>query len=244
MRCNRCGFNYQGQSSEIRGTRYYRYVCGGYNSKRVCPSCAVNRDLVESFVIKCVKDVISDTNVVEKIEEELMNLIREEPGFRQSEIDDTNRLIVEVEKKIKNLTHVLERGVQLDSIIARLKEVENVRKILLEKKEKIGSRSDQKPFHAEEISTAISTFLTNFEKEIAEAPLADKRILVQRCISQIEVDPETRKVQVYVRKLPVINSQIERYYNQFEETGKSRGRVFSNTKVPGAGLEPVRPCGH
>jgi DNA invertase Pin-like site-specific DNA recombinase len=34
--CGRCGFSFQGQSTTNRGKKYYRYVCGGYNAKRVC----------------------------------------------------------------------------------------------------------------------------------------------------------------------------------------------------------------
>lgn len=244
IKCKRCSFNYQGASGMIRGKRYYRYVCGGYNSKRICPSFSINREVIESYVIESVRELISHSLFVQEIEKELLSLFGEEPKSMQIDLEENSGLIAEADKKIVGLTRALEGGVQLDSIIARLKEVEAERNILLEKRKNNGSVCEVKIPTPEEIGEAIAGYLAKFEHRIASASLADRRAVIQACIPQIEVDPDRRAVTVYVRRIPAINSQVENMYKLAEDTAKHGGRLFSNVEVPGAGLEPVRRCRH
>ena len=96
----------------------------------------------------------------------------------------------------------------------------------------------------EEIGEAIAGYLAKFEHRIASVSLADRRAVIQMCIPQIEIDPDSRTATVYVRRIPAINNEVGNMYKLAEDATKSGGRLFSNVEVPGAGLEPVRRCRH
>ena len=228
----------------VRGKRYYRYVCGGYNSKRICPSFSIGREQIESFAIESVKAIISDPRMIAEVEKQLSLLIGEGPSADLNRARENAKLIQDADVKIRNLTNAIESGVELASVVKRLKEIEAERQSLIEEDKRRCAPIPRKQLKLPDVKKAVAEFFSDFENRFGQASLTDKRALIRKCIQQIEVDPGTKSATFYVRRVPAINAEIEALYAQADAAAKAGGRLFSNTDVPGTGLEPARPCGH
>lgn len=122
--CGNCGANWFGESGTGRNKVYHYYKC--YNAKRKlhCKMTAIDKDYIESLVVKeTVKNVfIEETmktiahNVYKLIEKEKSDNSKLE--FYKSELSAT-------EKSINNLILAIENGAFTNSTTERLKELEN-----------------------------------------------------------------------------------------------------------------------
>jgi hypothetical protein len=56
IRCGNCGSPFQGHSTKKKDRYYYRYICGGFNAKRICTYCSIKRELLEDFVLNSIRE--------------------------------------------------------------------------------------------------------------------------------------------------------------------------------------------
>lgn len=127
MRCSRCGFAFQGQSTKADGKDYSKHVDGGWVNKRVCSHLGIRKDYIEPFAIPCVKDTLSDPTIMRSIERELKALMDSGPDVLRDEKVRLVKALEENRQKLKRYTDLVERGVGIDTIIERFKELEEER---------------------------------------------------------------------------------------------------------------------
>ena len=95
------------------------------------------------------------------------------------------------------MTHAIERGSGLESLLERLEELEKERKALVTKQQTLQAES-RIQISAAEISSQVAGFVLNFEREFEKAPIQERKLLIQRCISEIIVDRDNSVARFHV----------------------------------------------
>jgi DNA invertase Pin-like site-specific DNA recombinase len=231
IKCSHCGFNFQGTTHTTKydnpnwppsKTQYYHD--GGYHAKglSVCTPLNIRKDLIETFVIHSIKEYLVKSNIGEKALQKLEEML-EGDQLRITERDRVLAGLTENSKKMENLIKLVESGVQVNSVIQRIKELEHERDLLQEHlriiEKSIPTKSDLKVMADE-----ISRIVMNFHNEFQNSSYAQQKQLIRRFVSGVMIYRENKtRAQCYIRKIPLTNQSMG----------------FSLPCVAGVGLEPT-----
>ena len=176
--------------NEYKLSRYLWCKCGnkmkgssGYNKNHIkynyyiCPKCKkthVRADKLEVAVFEEVYKILSDTNIIDEIANELYNY------YKEKEIDRTEEEILEAElleteKKLRNLVKSIENGINPEFIVPRINELETQRDNITLSLSKIAI---ERPF---EVSVeTVRTFLSSVSPDvfISKIVVSDKNIIL------------------------------------------------------------------
>ena len=128
--CGHCGAPMVGESGHSKTGRVYNYyTCSSRRRGKNCDKKPLPKDLIEDIVAKDALKILTDENILylaELAEEQSLEDIRE-----RTEIPAICEKLKEVSGKISNLTKAIESsGIAPDSIIARISELESLKKDL------------------------------------------------------------------------------------------------------------------
>ena len=70
------------------------------------------------------------------------------------------------------------------------------------------------------VSESVAIFVLNFEEKFEDAPIAEKKLLVKKMISEIIVDRDKGVVKFYVRCVPMVSNEIEELYKNKREPAR------------------------
>ncbi len=245
IKCSRCGYSFQGQSTRVRGKNYYRYVCGGYNSKGVCEYCAVNRDDLEEFVVSVLEEILLDNVILEKVESRLRRLLEMHHDDKEQSLKQFDGRLRDLDGAILRLTTAIEQGAPYDMFAQRLRELAQAKEVVL--RDRI-SAAEQVTRCTTVRSTAelVSEFSEHFQEAFKSAPHYLKKEMVGRCVGGIIVDRDSNLVRCYFRRFPMVGGLDPTFLGDLEkrETVPVIAAPFRKVAVPGTGLEPARPHGH
>jgi hypothetical protein len=211
IRCSKCGFGFQGWSGKAKGRMYSKYIDSGWQNKRVCEFLGIPKEQLEDFAIKAIKETLSEPASIKQIEDKIQKLIEEKPKRVVDDMENIKKALANNEIAIRNLTQAIERGVGIDSILDRMKEIEKERLELQEKLRALKTDADNQ-INVVDVSREVVDFITNFESIFQQAPIEERKMLVKLCISRIVVERERGVVQFFVRKIPAISPKIEELY--------------------------------
>ncbi len=208
IRCSRCGFAFQGWTVKSKGKLYPKYVDGGRHSKGICSHLAIPKEKLESFAVQSIKETLAEPSLIQKIEECLGDLLREGHRVRSKRRDELLGLLAERRTKIRNLTEELAMGNRSEAIRERLAQLEQEESLI---QAEIASLKDEpsQSLTIADVSSAVSDFILNFEKEFERAPIEDRKLLIRKCISRIVVDREKSVVRFHVRRIPAATPWLE-----------------------------------
>jgi site-specific DNA recombinase len=208
IKCSRCGFAFQGMTSRVKGKIYPKYVDGGWKNKRVCSHLGIKQEILDNFAIDSINQTISSPETVEMVNELVRRLLAERPSTQARAIEQIRRSIQQNEVKIDNLLGVLEAGGAANRVTTRIEELEQEQRML--KREMTTLKDEAAPsIDPDVVRNRVSEYFSNFEREIHRAPIEERRLLVQKMISRIDVDRETNVVRFYVRRLPTVTPMLE-----------------------------------
>ena len=89
----------------------------------------------------------------------------------------------------------------------------------------------------------VENFVTNFEEELATAPHSLKKLLIERMILKIEVQPDERKAYCYVSQIPNVTRPVEHPLPRWAGRGTGRGaRIISIEIFLVGSLPPKAGC--
>ena len=107
-------------------------------------------------------------------------------SFRKSEWEKANQ---QTDRTLSNLTEELAMGNRSAAIRSRLEELESEERKM--KNEVLTLDSTAQPrFSPSDLSKSVAAFILNFDEVFERAPMAEKKFLIQKCISEIVVDRE------------------------------------------------------
>ena len=125
--CGECGDAFQGESGTGRSKVYYYYICQSKHKNRGCTMPRFRRDELEEAVVRDAFNLLHTPGVIEQIAEIVEAKSREEAA-QNDETPMLRKQLNDCNHKIENLLKLAESGVATDSILERLKELEEAKK--------------------------------------------------------------------------------------------------------------------
>ncbi|HEY6193393.1 MAG TPA: recombinase family protein [Bacteroidota bacterium] len=222
IRCPLCGFNYQGWSGSADGKRYYKYIDGGWQNKRVCSYHGVQKEELEESTMAAIAKRMNNPLVIETIEEELKNFYDQGPNRIKSEIEDITTKLLEVESRLKKWIESFEGSGSArpsNVIIERLRELEIQRTHLKERL--LALRRENARIDIGSTTQKVRNYMMSFIDRMQRAPVEEKKLLIRRAVSAIIVDRHEKVAHLYLWKIPAVTEElIDLYRNKKAPTEK------------------------
>ncbi|MCH4825555.1 recombinase family protein [Planococcus halocryophilus] len=204
LRCPKCGQGMIGHKSKKgkNSNEYLRYYqCGNFHYKgsAVCKSNLLNADLVEEFVFKRLEEITSQPTVLESIVEKVNDRISKLKNPIKAKQTNIEERIFNTEKNIKKFLSIIENSDNPpDSILEKLNELDNEKKILLEQMKEIEYELGR-PIIKEVSLEQIQQVLSMFSKILPNISHEKQKNLLHSIINKITVNegnsPQKRSVK-------------------------------------------------
>ncbi|NUN68394.1 MAG: recombinase zinc beta ribbon domain-containing protein [Bacteroidetes bacterium] len=239
MVCSKCGYHYQGQTSGKRGHNYYRYVCGGYNSKGICDFIPIKRDPLETFVLQSIVSSFDQYRLPGLIQKHLERMVKLRPEAERELEAQLTLSANEVDKKLRNIRKAVEEGASYRTFQQRVDDLEREKEQLQHQIEENRLKLNQ-AFSIDSVAPIVQKFMSQFEEIMNTISIPEKREVVRRCVERIYVDHDKRKISCYIRKVPIVNKEIMDIYSEGlkQQPATFRSPVVIED-VAGEGLEPT-----
>ena len=125
--CGDCLRMMVGESGTSRNGETYRYYkCVGAKKHLGCEKKSVKKDWIEDLVLKYIRSIIFDDELIEMLADRIM----EELGREDPMLPLLRRNLAEVEKGITNMLNAIQMGIYTPSTKQRLEDLEHQRKEL------------------------------------------------------------------------------------------------------------------
>jgi hypothetical protein len=215
MRCGKCGFSFQGMNGTVRGKPYPRYVDGGWKAKRACSYTSIRKEDLESFVLEGVAQAMEEAEIYGRLEHHVTEMLASKTVVIQDDLETARREHLNVCRKVQNLLSLAEDGIADNaSLRERLRALDGMR-IDLERRIERAER-ERSPDTVVQASALVREFIHGFRARFDAAPHELQKLILQKCLAGIVVDPDEKIVHVYVRKIPAVSAGIEKAFNSLE----------------------------
>jgi len=217
IRCSKCGFNFQGWSGVADGKRYYKYIDGGWQNKRVCEFVGISKAKLEDFTLNAVKEVISDQETIRDVEEQLYALLRSGTKSNDHERNALRGKVADLRARIGKYLSLFEEGPAggkntSESILDRLQELESEKKSAEESLVKLEAAEADQRVDIRGVGELVRWFFRNFEREFDRLPIIGRKQLIRKIVPQIIIDRKRNVASVHVWKIPAVTNQLEELY--------------------------------
>lgn len=180
--CGHCGEHMNGDTGRnSKGVTYNYYTCYARKRAHSCDKKPVPKEWIETVVAQAALDLLTD-DVIEELAD--MAIKQKDADILESRIPELTAKIKECEISIKNLSRIVERGVDSEDIINRITELSEQKKSLtkqLDTEEKTVPHIDK--YH-------IIYWLSRFKNGDIEDD-SFKRQLIDMLVNSVTVYDET-----------------------------------------------------
>jgi len=167
--------------------------------KSVCERTAIRRELLEGFVIDKIMDSLPFSKSATRLEEMIREYLNGHD--RKHDIEDsTEKRLQEIDRKMQNLLDAVERGIGLETVLARLKELENEKKVVEQDRSRV--TIPERYLDPKETSSQAAQFFVGFRKRFDKAPIEEKKPLLQAGGSRGERKSHRKGCPVFNNKNP------------------------------------------
>ena len=111
-------------------------------------------------------------------------------------------------QKIDNLIPAVESGIQMETMVSRLRELEREKQRIVSELERIRHPKLLDDSGIREISSQVSKTLLEFENSFDTLPVLRKKHLIRRFVHRIIVDRNEEKVWGYIRRIPKLEHPV------------------------------------
>ena len=126
--CGLCGEPMNGDTGRNnKGTTYNYYTCYGRKRKHTCSKKPMRKEWIEQVVAQACLDLLTD-DVIEELAD--MAIKQKDADILESRIPELTAKIKECEISIKNLSRIVERGIDSEDILNRITELSEQKKAL------------------------------------------------------------------------------------------------------------------
>ncbi len=203
--CRHCGFHYVGYSRDKKGLRYY--ADSGYinKGKSVCSWHVFRKDDLEGFVLRLIHERLLGGQVVERLRDLIQAYLDERGRSTGSEEQGLEREIQENAKKMNNLLALVEQGIQRETVLPRIRELEAERVRLVAEGEKVRRMLvDRKVVH--DATEEACQFMLHLPTKLQTVPIIEQRALLKQIVDGIDVDRANDELVVRLRRIPKTNN--------------------------------------
>lgn len=161
IECEACGANFIGSHSKNKKgyvTRYY--ICNNlYNKDKKCNAKRINADLLEGYVISCIRDYFDRADLQEDAK-----LIADTLNAASSNLDKEKKELAKIEQQLKNGTKAILNGANFEELRDEMDKL-RARKSVLEDIIYRNARNSKKA-DAENIYNVLKEASENIDKNI------------------------------------------------------------------------------
>jgi len=199
------------------GKRYYKYIDGGWQNKRVCEFLGISKAKLEDFTLNAVKEVISDQETIRDVEEQLYALLRSGTKSNDHERNVLRGRVADLRARIAKYLSLFEEGAAgrrstSESILDRLQELESEKKSAEESLVKLEAAEADQRVDIRGVGELVRWFFRNFEREFDRLPIIGRKQLIRKIVPQIIIDRKRNVASVHVWKIPAVTNQLEELY--------------------------------
>lgn len=123
--CGKCKSFMVGESGTGRNKVHRYYKCASVKNHNGCDKKTVKKDWIENLVIKVIKDIIFDDNLINDLADTLIEALSKESTV----LPLLKKQLSDVEKSIDNMLNAIQQGIFTKSTKVRLEELNN-RKVI------------------------------------------------------------------------------------------------------------------
>ena len=240
IHCSICGFPFQGMSMKVKNKQYDRYVCGGYQSKRLCEFCALPKQALEEHVETLMKEVLQTKNIRKATKQIATAMLKERPERHEARKSVLNKRVLEIEGEEKNLIKSISKGTNPDLVNDRINELQEERRLIDAQLIEIGK--DQSAISTvADIEVEIQRIVDVAGKDVSLLSPTEKHLLFKKFVRGIEVDRKANKVICTMRRIPAVHliiAELEQEGDKKTTAHEENGQLLVSG-VAGTGLEPV-----
>jgi len=236
--CGHCGFNFQGQNFGKKKVRYYEDGAYVGKGKSVCTSYRINKQKLESFVIKAIRNKILNSDLPKRLEEMLDDKVKHASVQKLQSVEHIQKQLTEANLKIERLLTLAEMGVSLPEQADKLKKADKEKKELEKRLEelKLANLSRKEIVEAR---AQVQYLMDNFEEVLKNSPVHVQKELLRKFIHKIVVDRESDTIITYLKKIPSATSDLNG--NAVEVLGCVEVKLKLNKKPKSAEKQPTEP---
>ncbi len=207
IKCSHCGFSFAGQSQTIGipGNRHKRrtYADSGYVNKgpTVCSFMTIDAERFETSLIATVKEKLTGSDVVHKLQQMIDRHIEDRAKIPQERVEEMRTSSLRISNQISSLISLAEKGINLDEIAGRIKELESQKaRFELQLSQFQYSIPDQQQIT--EVAGNASQFLDDFDNYFSVAPISERKSMIRQVVDRIVIDRERRVAKCFLLKIP------------------------------------------
>ena len=204
IKCGECGAQYNGMRCKRHGKMYTYYKCvnqssykNGQTQKEYCHNNSVQKEPLERAVIEKLKKVVFNEKFIPQVFNEYNNYVKSQ-SLDNAMIDVLQSKLKQIDENISNLLDVIGCGNSSDSMLERLKKLEN-------EKETIKHRIQEEMKGNNYIPATISEVEKVYRKARETLDGNDffaKRRLINNFVNQILIYKD--KAEIYINLIPTI----------------------------------------
>ena len=209
IKCDHCGFNFQGSSYKNDGLSYY--IDGGYKNKgkSVCDSYKIPLEQIEGYALKTIKDTICKSDIESLIIKTIQKQLSGKSIQSTNKYSRINESInIENVKKERLLDALETGGDNNESIINRIREkeskIEYLENELVKFQAMIFNDSD-----VQTLTTKINELVRDFDKVMKHATTQEKKNVLSLFIDHVQIKRKSNEAVFYINKLPTAHKKLD-----------------------------------
>ena len=237
LRCGLCNASYS-YGGAGRNSSYFYYRCSTKMNKggKACNNRTLKRELLDAEIIRKVSEVIFNEENVKTFYGFVESVKFEEKTELEKRLEQNEKGIKELEKKLNNYRKAIESGADISLVIDPMNALKTERQSLEETNRELKARLENQPkpeaFRFDK--KASDRFMEMPQAFFEQASPDNKRAFLQKFIKEIVVFQDKISI-VYIP--PIIS-------HPKTETGLRVEDLYTVGLVPKRGLEPLRGNPH
>jgi DNA invertase Pin-like site-specific DNA recombinase len=207
IKCSHCGCKFYGQNQKQKSVRFYEdsgYISRG---RSTCSSFKINKEKLESFVVKSTRTKILNSDLPLRLEKMLNENIKNRSVERLQDVEQYEKSLSEVRIRMERLLTLVENGAAIEELIDRIKEAEKEKKRIEQKLDEL-KLSNLSRKEIVEAKKEVQYLMENFETILKTAPIPVQKELIRKFVHSIIVDRETSSVVVYLKAIPTLKTEV------------------------------------
>ncbi len=208
--CSHCGYPLTGAKWKSGDKKIPHYIDYSYITKgnSICRYYGIKKNDIEPAVLKAIRDVLIEGNVVSLLQSIVIERAKKLSNGLENDEPTLAKSQKEVQQKIDNLLQAVESGIQMETIVPRLRELEKEKQRTVDELERIRNPKLLDESGIREISSQVSKTLLEFENSFDTLPILQKKHLIRRFVHRIIVDRNAGKVRGYIRRIPKLEHPV------------------------------------
>lgn len=205
--CPHCNFNFSGRTQTIGppGKRHTRrtYTDSGYVNKgpTVCVSFSVDADKLEKALMEEIEQRIASSSVKDKLQSMIDNYLTSKASPSHDEIEETQTALLRLNNQISSLITLAEKGVKLEEVAKRIKQLESERSVVEAKVKHLKCPKAARMQITKAVDETVA-FFGRFKQDCNDVPISERKSLVRQIVDRIVIDRDRRVAKCYLLAMP------------------------------------------